>query len=99
MSVPYKLEEYDINALRRQSTRKSTAKQVQRDIIGIIEEFIAGNYDCCRVCVCDNDRKAHFECTILRRTVKVHNYENVKVVLRGDKVYLVKKNKWEEIDR
>lgn len=95
MSVPYKLKPFDINELKRQQTRRSTYKQVHRDVIGLIEEFITKNYDCCRVCICDGDRKAHFECTILRRTVKVHNYENVRVVLRGNKVYLVKKDKWE----
>ena len=97
MSVLYKLEPHDIRELKTRAKRKKPNKHVHRDVISIIEEFVTNNYDCCRVCICDTDRKAHIETTILRRSVKSLNYENqVKVVLRGEEVYLVKKSRWEE---
>lgn len=97
MSISYKLEPYDINKLKRKEKRKAPHKYARRDVVSIIEEFMVSGYDCCRVCFCENDRKAHFECTILRRSVKTNGYDNsVKVVLRGEGVYLVKKDKWEE---
>lgn len=96
MSVMYKLEPYDIEELKRRGKRKNKNRYVKRDVEAIVEEFAASEHDCCRVCLCDNDRKAHIECTILRRTVNIFNYDNIKVVLRGEGVYLVKKSKWEQ---
>ena len=97
MSILYKLEPYDIKELKRKEKRTKPNGHVKRDVTAIVEEFLVSEHDCCRVCICDNDRKAHIECTILRRTVKLGGYdENIKVVLRGESVYLVKKSKWEE---
>lgn len=92
MSVDFKLEPFDINELKNMDKRK-------RDIRSIIVEFAEGDYDCCRVCSCSyvNDRKSHFEVAILRRSVEMAGYEKeIKVLLRGESVYLVKKNKWEK---
>lgn len=98
MSVNYKLEPYDINKLKEMRVRKSSYNCTPRNGIGIIEEFVNSGTDCCRVCICDTDRKAHVECTILRRSVQIGNYSNtVRVVLRGEGVYLVKKDKWEKL--
>ena len=96
MSVPYKLEPCDINEVKHIEYRKSSKGCIRRDINATIEDFITSGHDCCRVCIAEDDRKAHFECTVLRRSVKLFNYDNVKVVLRGECVYLVKKDKWEE---
>lgn len=97
MSVNYKLEPYDINELKRKAIRTVPYNCTPRNCIGIIEEFVNSGNDCCRVCTCDTDRKAHVECTILRRSVQIGNYSNtVRVVLRGENVYLVKKDKWEK---
>ena len=96
MSVPYRLEPHDIRELKTRAKRTTPNRHVNRDVIRIIEEFVESGYDCCRVCFCDTDRQAHIECTILRRSVKLGNYDNVKVVLRKSEVYLVKKDKWEE---
>lgn len=95
MSVAYKLEPFDINTLKEIDKRKKPGKYIRRHVIEIIDEFVAGNYDCCKVCSCENDRKAHVEVTVLRRSVKSSGHNNVKVVLRGNNVYLVKKDRWE----
>lgn len=42
-----------------------------------------------------DDRKAHIECTILRRSISSLG-ANVRVVLRGNNVFLVRKNVWDE---
>lgn len=95
MSVAYKLEPFDINELKNMENRRSSKYCTVRNVRGIIEEFVESEHDCCRVCFCDNDRKAHVEVTILRRSIKMAGYEReVKVVLRGECVYLVKRNKW-----
>lgn len=97
MSVDFKLEPFDINELKNMDKRKSSRHAVRRDVLSIINEFAEGDYDCCRVFSCDNDRKAHIELTILRRSVEIAGYKKeIKVLLRGESVYLVKKNKWGE---
>lgn len=96
MSELYKLEPYDIEELKNKPRRIIHRGVTKRDTIGIVEKFVEDGYICCKVCTCEDNRKAHIENTILRRSVKLRNYENtVKVVLRGNDVFLVKKSAWE----
>ena len=93
----YQLEPHDIHELKHREIRKSSKGNVHhRNVIGTIEEFAFSDYDCCKICTCDTNRKAHIECTILRRSVKLGDFTNVKVVLRGEEVYLVKKSSWDK---
>ena len=97
MSEVYKLEPYDIEELKNKPKRRIPHGVTPRDAIGLVEKFVGDGYICCKVCTCEDNRKAHIESTILRRSVKLRNYENtVKVVLRGNDVFLVKKSAWEE---
>lgn len=97
MSVAFKLEPFDINELKNMKKRICSGRGVRRDVCSIIEEFAESEHDCCKVCSCDSDRKAHVEVTILRRSVEIAGYKKeIKVILRGEDVYLVKKNKWEK---
>lgn len=96
MSVQYKLEPCDINEIKNIQIRKPSKYRSNRDNIGLINEFADSEYDCCKVCHCDDDRKAHIEVTILRRSIKSSgHYHSVRVIQRGDCVYLVKRNKWD----
>ena len=97
MSEAYELEPYDIEELKNKPKRRIHYGVTRRDAIGLVEKFVDDGYICCKVCTCDDNRKAHIESTILRRSVTLCNYENtVKVVLRGNDVFLVKKSAWEE---
>lgn len=96
MSIAYKLEPYDINKLKQKKKRKNPNRYIKRDITAAVEEFVISEYDCCRIFNCDTAREAHIECTIIRRTVQLGNFDNIKVVVRGEDVYLVKKDKWEK---
>lgn len=90
-----KMEPYDISKLENIPRRKTGKYTVKDDCIGFIEKFVESGYDCCKVFTATDDRKAHIECTILRRSVNILG-ANVRVVLRGNKVFLVKKDLWNE---
>jgi hypothetical protein len=97
MTVPYKLEPFDIYVLKSMSNRRHPGKNyIKRDVVGIVEEFVRENYDCCIVCECNTEREAHIETCIIRRAINMHDYVNVKTVQRGKTVYMVKKNVWEK---
>lgn len=95
MSVPYKLEPYDIYKLKNDPIKKPRSKSITRNVVGVVEEFVNNNYDCCLVCECENGTQSHIEVTIINRVLKRENYINVKAVVRGSRVYLVKKSAWE----
>lgn len=97
MSEALKLEPYDIYRLRDKAKQRKAEGYTQRDIIGLINSFIASGCDCCKVCSSDDEKKAFIECSILRRSIKSGDFMNVKAVLRGEEVFLVKKDRWEEI--
>lgn len=90
-----KLEPYDIMKLKNMPRRKSGKYTIKNDNIGFIEKFVESDYDCCKVFTGSDDRKAHIECTILRRSISSLG-ANVRVVLRGNNVFLVRKNVWDE---
>ena len=90
-----KLEPYDIMKLKNIPRRKSGKYTIKNDHIGFIEKFVESDYDCCKVFTGSDDRKAHIECTILRRSISSLGV-NVRVVLRGNNVFLVRKNVWDE---
>lgn len=90
-----KLEPYDILKLKNIPRRKSGKYAIKNDCIGFIEKFVESDYDCCKVFTGSDGRKAHIECTILRRSVSSIG-ANVRVVLRGNNVFLVRKNVWDE---
>lgn len=90
-----KLEPYDIMKLKNIPRRKSGKYTIKNDNIGFIEKFVESDYDCCKVFTGSDDRKAHIECTILRRSISSLGV-NVRVVLRGNNVFLVRKNVWDE---
>lgn len=90
-----KMEPYDISKLENIPRRKTGKYTVKNDCIGFIEKFVESDYDCCKVFTGSDDRKAHIECTILRRSVSSIG-ANVRVVLRGNNVFLVRKNVWDE---
>lgn len=95
MNGQLKMEPYDIMKLKNIPKRKSGKYAIQNDCIGFIEKFVESDYDCCKVFTGSDDRKAHIECTILRRSVNILG-ANVRVVLRGNNVFLVRKNVWDE---
>lgn len=96
MNAQYKLEPCDINEVKSVLIRKAPKHRPNRDGIGLINEFADSDYDCCKVCHCGDNRKAHIEVTILRRSIKSSgHYHSVRVIQRGDCVYLVKRNKWD----
>lgn len=99
MSKDFKLEPFDIYELKHMDKRCMPKKNTyNRDVVGVLEEFLKSDYDCCKVISCDTDRKAHIECTILRRSISQQGFTNsIRAVLRGECVYLVKKSKWEEM--
>lgn len=90
-----KLEPYDIMKLKNIPRRKGGKYTIKNDNIGFIEKFVESDYDCCKVFTGSDDRKAHIECTILRRSISSLG-ANVRVVLRGNNVFLVRKNVWDE---
>lgn len=90
-----KMEPYDISKLENIPRRKTGKYTAKNDCIGFIEKFVESDYDCCKVFTGSDDRKAHIECTILRRSVSSIG-ANVRVVLRGNNVFLVRKNVWDE---
>lgn len=90
-----KMEPYDISKLENIPKRKTGKYTVKDDCIGFIEKFVESGYDCCKVFTGADNRKAHIECTILRRSVNAIG-ANVRVVLRGNNVFLVRKNVWDE---
>lgn len=90
-----KLEPYDIMKLKNIPRRKIGKYTIKNDNIGFIEKFVESDYDCCKVFTGSDDRKAHIECTILRRSISSLG-ANVRVVLRGNNVFLVRKNVWDE---
>lgn len=90
-----KMEPYDIMKLKNIPRRKSGKYTIQNDNIFFIEKFVESDYDCCKVFTGSDNRKAHIECTILRRSVNAIG-ANVRVVLRGNNVFLVRKNVWDE---
>lgn len=90
-----KMEPYDISKLENMPRRKTGKYTVKNDCIGFIEKFVESDYDCCKVFTGSDDRKAHIECTILRRSISSLG-ANVRVVLRGNNVFLVRKNVWDE---
>lgn len=90
-----KMEPYDIMKLKNIPRRKTGKYTVTNDCIGFIEKFVESDYDCCKVFTGSDDRKAHIECTILRRSISSLG-ANVRVVLRGNNVFLVRKNVWDE---
>lgn len=90
-----KMEPYDISKLENIPRRKTGKYTVKNDCIGFIEKFVESDYDCCKVFTGSDDRKAHIECTILRRSISSLG-ANVRVVLRGNNVFLVRKNVWDE---
>ena len=93
MSTAYSLVPFDINELKSMKTRRKPSCSVYRHVCEIVDEFVEHNYECCRICTCDDARKAHIENTILRRSVNSRWYKNVRVVLRGNSVYLVKRDR------
>lgn len=95
MNGQLKMEPYDIMKLKNIPKRKSGKYAIQNDCIGFIEKFVESDYDCCKVFTGSDDRKAHIECTILRRSVSSLG-ANVRVVLRGNNVFLVRKDLWDE---
>lgn len=90
-----KMEPYDISKLENIPRRKTGKCTVKNDCIGFIEKFVESDYDCCKVFTAADNSKAHIECTILRRSINVIG-ANVRVVLRGNNVFLVRKNVWDE---
>lgn len=90
-----KMEPYDISKLENIPRRKTGKYTVKNDCIGFIEKFVESDYDCCKVFTGSDGRKAHIECTILRRSISSLG-ANVRVVLRGNNVFLVRKNVWDE---
>lgn len=90
-----KLEPYDIMKLKNIPRKKSGKYTIKNDCIFFIEKFVESDYDCCKVFTGADNRKAHIECTILRRSVSSIG-ANVRVVLRGNNVFLVRKNVWDE---
>ena len=90
-----KMEPYDISKLENIPRRKTGKYTIKNDCIGFIEKFVESDYDCCKVFTGSDGRKAHIECTILRRSVSLSG-ANVRVVLRGNNVFLVRKNVWDE---
>lgn len=94
MSITYSLVPFDINELKSMRTRRKPAGRDYRHVCELVDEFVEHNYECCRICTCDDNRKAHIESTILRRSVDFRGYKNVRVVLRGNSVYLVKRDRW-----
>ena len=97
MDGQLKLEPYDIHELMRKHKRKRKSNKCihQRDCVGVIEEFLESDYDCCKVFTGVDGRKAHIEGTILRRSVKIIG-ANVRVIQRGNDVFLVRKDLWDE---
>lgn len=95
MNGQLKMEPYDIMKLKNIPRKKSGKYAIKNDRIGFIEKFVESDYDCCKVFTGSDDRKAHIECTILRRSVSSLG-ANVRVVLRGNNVFLVRKNIWDE---
>lgn len=97
-SIDYKLVEYDIHKLKNMKYRRSSKNHTNRNVIGIIAKFVDLNYDCCELCICDDRKTAHIEHTIVRRSVKLGGYDaRVRVVLRGNKIFLVNKHKWDNM--
>ena len=90
-----KMEPYDIHELMRKHKRKSSGHAPKRDCIGFIENFVESDYDCCKVFTGTNDSEAHIECAILCRSVKIIG-ANVRVIQRGNDVFLVRKDLWDE---
>lgn len=98
MSADFKLVPFDIYELKTMKIRRDPgAGYTRRNIIKLIEEFVEMDCDCCKVYSCDVERKAHIECTILRRTVDYGGFDNVKVILRGKNVFLVRKDRWDSL--
>lgn len=95
MDGQLKMEPYDIMKLKNIPKQKSCKGTIKNDHICFIEKFIESDYDCCKVFTGSDGRKAHIECTILRRSVSLSG-ANVRVVLRGNNVFLVRKNVWDE---
>ena len=97
MSADFKLVPFDIYELKTMKIRRAVTGYTPRNIIKLIEEFVEMDCDCCKVNSYDSNRKAHTECTILRRTVDYGGFDNVKVILRGNSVYLVRKDRWDSL--
>lgn len=95
MNVVYNLQPYDINLLKSQETTRRPKKYIKNDIIKLLDEFIDRGYECCLICTCVDNDQAHVKATIIRRTILIQGYHNIKVIRRKTKVYIVKKNKWE----
>lgn len=94
MKAVYSLEPFNINELKSMETRRKPVDRDFRHVCELIDEFVENDYECCKVCTCDDNYKAHIESTVLRRSVDIRGYKNVRVVLRGNSVYLVKRNLW-----
>ena len=100
MSVLYKLEKFDIYELKNMPTGKGIPTgSVKRNVAEMLEEFINGNHDCCKLCTCEDGRKAHIEYANLHTAMTRAKLTNIRIVIRGCSVYLVKKDKWEEVNR
>ena len=98
MSADFKLIPFDICELKTMKIRRGAGTgYTPRNIIKLIEEFVEMDCDCCKVNSYDSNRKAHIECTILRRTVDYGGFDNVKVILRGKNVFLVRKDRWDSL--
>lgn len=96
MRKDYVLEPFDIKELKNINTRKSNKKCSRRSVIKIVEEFAEMDQDCCKLHIYNTNREAFIECTIIRRSIELAGYnDKIKAVLRGDGLYLVKKDKWE----
>lgn len=98
MDGQLKMEPYDIMELLHIPKRKDNKSISKRDCVTFIEQFVMSSNDCCKVFTGTDNRKAHIECTILRRSVKASGL-NVSVVLRGKDVFLVRKKLWDEITK
>ena len=97
MSETLKLETYDIYQLRDKVKQRKSEKSEKRNIVELIENFIDSECNCCRVCSCDDSKQALMESSGLRRTIRNEGFRNVITILRGTEVFLVKKDRWEEI--
>lgn len=97
MSEAYKLEPYDIEKLKRMPKKKSVKGYTKRNIKAIVEEFADSNYDCCRIYVSKDNMDAHVVASNIRDAIRRCDYVNkIKVVIRHEEIFLVKKSAWED---
>ena len=95
-----KLEPYDIRKLWGHPISRSDGGYKRRNFRKVLEDFVNSQHDCCKIYSGDDYAKANIMAVSLRDSIKRFDYKNtVKVVVRGNNVFLVKKRAWEKLSK